>query len=381
MRSFGIYFKNDSSQGKNVNSTNDSSEGKDYNPTEVHVNLLKIRNQKGISYYLDFGLFFSIAIKELRFYFPFYIYSSDIVDLGNLLAKNNDVLCLIFHANMSASFSGQNCYTHVRNLDDNSSFVLYQLGESNLEVVHTQIQSLIPTQTSSPVQGTILNIRLKGEYSFQPPFVDCKDCTKKEDNKPERCYIRFRVPIKDINSFKHSANISDDFFQSAFSKIDMIDFRINDRREIDKKVLENLREGSFSAFQFNEAHFFYVADSKENIRNGSVIHKDCRIMERERWKDYFPETENINYLAYHWEKRCKSDKDNFTEFCIFFNTIYPERNWLRILLYIFVVILLSFVGSMLSFEFDCGRENILKILIVLILSCFVLWQFFTNKDY
>lgn len=358
MRSFGIYCKLDGQKSINA---------------KIHVNLLKIKNEK-TSCFLDFGLLFPIDIKELRFYFPFYIEIKDVEDLGSLLAKNNDVLDLIFHTDMSTSSFGQNCYTYVQSSnEEDSSFALYQLGENNLNIKHTN------TSVSQQMQGTILNVQLKGEYSFSPA---CQDCEKKDKSKPKNCYIRFRIPVSNRNMdiFRHSANISDDLFQSAFSKIDMIDFRINDRREIDKKVLETLEDGSYKAFQFEEAHFFYVADSKENIRNGSVIHKDCRIMERERWNDYLPATENVNYLAYHWEKSNLMGR-SLSEFCIFFNTIYPERNWLRILSYSFVVILLGFLGSMLSFDINNECEIVVKSLIVFIMFCFILWQFRNNKNY
>lgn len=106
-----------------------------------------------------------------------------------------------------------------------------------------------------------------------------------------------------------------------------------------------------------------MAETKENIQNGSSLKIDSRLLERDLWKNYIPEgAKDTTYIAHHWKKRKEKiirgdsgEEDevkytSFKDYRIFFTSVYPKIKWIRLIVYLSVVILLSWIGSMLSFN-------------------------------
>lgn len=120
-------------------------------------------------------------------------------------------------------------------------FWLYVLGENNFKV------------SDIKPNGSIVNVQIlstpKKNGGIQPAS---------NDKKPKRnLYFRFRVEDIPENSIFYEENISNDFLQSAFSKTEMIDFRINEVREMNPKAYEEITKDK-TFLPFSKIHFFLL---------------------------------------------------------------------------------------------------------------------------
>lgn len=164
--------------------------------------------------------------------------------------------------------------------------------------------------------------------------------------------MRFRIYVENIKEIVRTEILSNDLLQAAFSRMDLFDIRLNEKREIPSKVEEKMKKEQFDLCSFDKLHFFYIVDTHETIDNGIDIRKDSRLLENEQWFDYEPHSNiaNVNYIAHHWKKKREEDKP-ISHFSLFFSTIYPRLSVVRLAAYFSIVIILGWIGSMLSFSF------------------------------
>ena len=160
-----------------------------------------------------------------------------------------------------------------------------------------------------------------------------------------------RLFVENNSKFVITEHVSNDLLQAAFSQTDLFDLRFNEKREIDGKVLEKMKTEKFEPMQFNKIHVFYIADTRENVENGSSLKIDSRLLEKEHWLNYEPENKlhNTNYVAHHWRKK---ESKSFSDASVFFITKYPNIDIWRLMSYFSVIIILGWMGSMLSFTIN-----------------------------
>lgn len=178
-------------------------------------------------------------------------------------------------------------------------------------------------------------------------------------------YVRFRVFVEDINEIVRTEILSNDLLQAAFSRMDLFDIRLNEQREIPSKVDEKMKKKHFGLCTFNKLHFFYIVDTHETIDNGVDVRKDSRLLENEQWKEYEPQSniKGLNYVAHHWKKIPTTESNGeFRHFNLFFSTIYPKLSSVRLLAYFSIIVLLGWLGSMLTFSVKdlqpCNNDTI-----------------------
>lgn len=339
----------------------------DKNEVELHINLWKIKN--GIvrikpNLVFDFGIKFDSTISELCLFLPFRIPKKHgYKDLGKCLSSNRNLLNAVFNEDMICQSANNHCFSKVSVNDIESGtdskdkdFYIYHLGEDNISVVN-YIED-------SEIKGTYLTINIHGNPSNNDNVKNV-----------EKYYVRFRIYVKDIKEIVQTEILSNDLLQAAFSRMDLFDIRLNERREIPSKVEEKMKKDNFKLCSFKKLHFFYIVDTHESIKNGIDIRKDSRLLENDQWIEYEPQSniEGINYIAHHWKK--KEDKV-FSHFSLFFTSIYPKLSLVRLLAYFSIIVLLGWCGSMLSFPgndlFPLDiHSNWISFSIVLIIFLFV----------
>lgn len=308
---------------------------------EFHVNIWKVEEGRVFlrpRLCLDMGVLFPKSCKALCFYLPFEIEDS-IVDLSDYLSSDKQTLSAVFNTEVKCWPNGnQNFYNVIFPEDTDRQFYLYKLGDLNIEKT--------PVGNDSK-DGIFLTVKINGEPS--------KDA-EKSDIDSDQIYVRFRLRLKKACTFVRSEHISNDLLQAAFSSTDLYDIRINESRVLSSKIKEQMELNSFLPFMFEKIHLFYMVDTRENVDNGSSLKQDTRIVEKEQWGRYLPESSlhNTTFVAYHWKKRKKAKigglEEPFESFNVFFSTIYPKTNGWRLAAYTFVVVMLGFLGSMLSFR-------------------------------
>lgn len=308
------------------------------NTVEFHINLWKSKN--GVvkimpNLIFDFGIKFESTITELCIFLPFRISKElGVEDLGKCLSTNRDLLNAVFNEDMICQSASNHCFSRITNnanCSEQESFYIYHLGEDNYKVEdYTE---------DSKVKGTYLTINISGIPSNE------------EKTPTEKYYVRFRVYVENISEIVRTEILSNDLLQAAFSRMDLFDIRLNEKREIPSKVEEKMKKQKFELCTFNKLHFFYIVDTHESIDNGIDIRKDSRLLENEQWIQYVPHSDiaNVNYIAHHWKKKMEKDKP-ISHFSLFFSTIYPRLSIVRLVAYFSIVIILGWIGSMLSFS-------------------------------
>lgn len=296
---------------------------------EIHINLWNVRTNEDKNFYaIDFGLKYSKEVEAIKIVLPFVTNKEDFSDLAHVLTSNKDLLCTVFNADMSISSEHSDSIHDVTNLDSGESMSIYELSGRNL------------TWKEFDQESNCTELLIN-------PLYD------KKKIKEDKVYVRFRIRLHDINMFAHTRKLSNDLIQSAFSSTRLFDIRLNDKREIDKKLIEGILYERFHIVKIQKLHFFYMADAGESLENGSNISLGTRMLEKERWNPYLGDNEmNTEYLAYHWKlDQLKPDGNNnksYSTFSVFFKTNYTSYDIRRILRYTIIVVLLSFFGSLLA---------------------------------
>lgn len=310
---------------------------------EIHVNFWNTEINDVVShkrkhlYALDFGVVCPLNLKELVLLIPAKVEKDQFVDLVSRLASDRELMCTVFNENLTIASKPTKSYHLIRNEDESLLFLLYELSNENIVDIN---------------------------YSRDNGYTVIKIANNLETIPPKTAkniYVRFRILLNDVHAFSIQRNVSNDWFQSAFSSSYMFDFRLNDVRELDKKVSEKLKHDHYEMAKLNKVHFFYMADADEVVENGSSMKLDSRLLETQRWHSYFGNNVQLNRenLAHHW-KKCilktvrKDDEGKqvdeyvrtpFDDFSLYFKVVYSHYKYRRVLIYSTIVFILGFLAS------------------------------------
>lgn len=350
MKSIGLFWMSSGQQDENscphkeeCEIVKQSNAVKKEEEFEVHVNLWStdihdITSQKRRHLYaLDFGIVCPLNLKELVLLIPAKVEKEQFVDLVNRLASDRELMCTVFNDNLTIESKPTKSYHLIRNDSRTIQYLLYELSNENI----------VDVNFSQDNGYTVIKIENNlGEIPLETA---------------ENLYVRFRIILNDVKTFAIQRNVSNDWFQSAFSSSYMFDFRLNDVRELDKKVSEKLIHEHYKMAKLNKVHFFYMADADDVVENGSSMKLDSRLLETQRWHSYFGNNIQLNRenLAHHWKKcllkTIKKEEDGktvdefvrtpFDDFSLYLKVVYSHYKYRRMLIYSTIVFILGFIAS------------------------------------
>lgn len=349
MKSIGLFWKPSEQEKENTCSHKEECKiikqdvAKKEDEFEIHVNFWNTEINDVVShkrkhlYALDFGVVCPLNLKELVLLIPAKVEKDQFVDLVSRLASDRELMCTVFNENLTIASKPTKSYHLIKNEDESLLFLLYELSNENIVDIN---------------------------YSRDNGYTVIKIANNLETIPPKtakKIYVRFRILLNDVHAFSIQRNVSNDWFQSAFSSSYMFDFRLNDVRELDKKVSEKLKHDHYEMAKLNKVHFFYMADADEVVENGSSMKLDSRLLETQRWHSYFGNNVQLNRenLAHHW-KKCilktvrKDDEGKqvdeyvrtpFDDFSLYFKVVYSHYKYRRVLIYSTIVFILGFLAS------------------------------------
>jgi hypothetical protein len=281
---------------------------------ELHFNLWKAPS-KNNSYvrFIDIGIMLerTDSIKELKIYLPVQIKKESIKDIVKGFVDDNNLVCAIFNENYQTK-NLPNSKTHqISDSGNQHLFDIYNLDTTDYVV-------------ENKFGGSIIKII--------PP------------QSKNKTYFRIRINHEYCQSLISVQRPSNAFIQSAFSKIELTDFRVNEVRDLNHSLLEEInRECSL---KISKWHFFYMISSNEEIVNYHAPFISCRNLEGDRWKKYVGQ-DAVKWkkpmLAYHWKKA-----DNSNSFSILIKSKYESNNWWTILIYLIGLTILSIGFNIIS---------------------------------
>ena len=355
---------------------------------ELHFNYWSLPSTKYD--YLDIGVKLSSLPKEgefenvfksLNFYLPFN--KEDIeyhYELGELVCKEDELIPAIFNGELLSKD-------------------VYQTGQYELNISNFQRPLRVITQIQEDQEGSFQGVKIsnlfdephKGvQLSFPVKLFKLTNRKKTTDQEqdqehktaPDR-YIRFRVVIKQGkgNPLSSIESRKGAFLTGNFERDEIVDFRINESRNLPGTVRAQLFDNS----NIKLVHFFLIRDSSNDLKISHTSYKRCRILENGLWNSYlclsskngapFAEakgrfrnllnwikrkihlksskpaqiSENDRTLIYHWSEKQKSDEkkalDHFAAFSKFTST---RTGYLHLIRFAIVVLVIGMVASSLS---------------------------------
>ena len=323
MDSIGIYYTT------KVNKTPNDPSGTI--STDLHVNYIKGKSHDNDGYkrILDFGLKIiddARKIDSIYFYFPFTSTEANITDLGEI-CSNHEFLSTLFNENYTVSNDSNNSYYRAEPVSsEKETFYLYKLGKENYKVSKiSNNHTLLQIQIKSLPRQNGLEVKDKDKLSI---------------------YFRFRLHDLPINKIFHLEKMSNNFLQSAFSKVEMLDFSINEIRKMSAKVQEELSAENRIALRFKKIHFHFIGSSDDEQIDGSTHYRDCALLDAERWGNYLSDIDIKNHqcIAYHWCMKSEEGK-TIPGYNIFFRTTFKDLSKGTLIKYLLIMVALGAMGS------------------------------------
>ena len=371
MKSFGIFYKKEDGQTETVGSS------------EVQINIWKLTTEGRKSYYVDFGLQFNPSIKEVFVLVPFLTDKNNVKDLGCVISKDSELISRLFNTDTTSNHSAQSSFTPVSK-DAGRSFEICALDVDN----KTEFEEI----KSGDITYTLINFKIPQKTEPEKQEAEKNKTTTGVEKPMYDYYIRFRIIVDSKSHLSTTENVANDVIQSAFSKLELFDVRLNDTRYIPSNVSQIIyNDKKCRPFYFQKVHFFYMVDVKESMQTTSPACHDSRFLQYCDWKNYL-DSENIkekNFLSYHWKKvKSEQSKENIKSFQLCYSCLFPDRNTKQLLAYAGLAIILGFFGSMLCFSFSSIFTGIpswavwakIAVILVLILLESIYFIFFNKKS-
>lgn len=306
---------------------------------DLHINYWKLPRKDGnYNRAIDFGVYLedlSESLDTITITVPFTIQKEAISDLSKYLHAEDFTSYLFGSSYQVLTLNDCPTYRYAKDRKGGKSFCIYELCSNSITV-------------SKLVRGSKITISFLSEPKN---LNEIKETVEGGENTSSyNLYLRFRIGKLEKESFCFTEDISNDFIQSAFSRSEMSNIKINELREIDHNDVQELTNQN-SFVTFNKLHFFFIGSSEDEAVSGSTPYDSCSLLEPLIWKDYIADLNPLNKkcISYHWSSVNK-EKHN-----IFFKTVYSSRNLSKQVKYAIVVVLLSAFGS---FVYDIVKESV-----------------------
>lgn len=317
------------------------------NKVELHINYWSLETKQACNY-LDIGLKLELvneeSFKSINFYFPFKMGKEAYMgNLGNVICSTDDLIELIFNERLKSSFEGVN-FKDI-NFDSKDSEILRLYKELDIGNESTNVKFIQDEENGS----TRINIPM-----------DILDISKVNDKRVYH-YFRFRLKLtpEHVKILSQNYEPQDRLVVSKFEKIEVIDFRLNELRDLPASVSNCLNKN----FILEQIHFFLIRDIHDELKLSHAKYKRCRLLEKEVWNPYlkFKSEQAIlpsQMLIYHFEKSNKvlnQGTNHIDRFNAFAKFVRVKVTFPNILVFILSVIMLGAMGSLLATVFIESR--------------------------
>lgn len=329
MQSFGLWYKKRTyKDGEEIIETGEVD-------FSLHINFWFLEDIRGIKTkikypYIDIGVKIKNykGIEGITFYCPFEISENNIVDLSQKMSTKSNAT-MVF--NDECEIKTINSYTCVTFSDDSKSLLF--LMDEMIEDTY-RIESM---------NG---NSRIIFDFSNFHKYVE-KDSMLNEIND---LYIRFRIKDIDLkDKIYFDSEPLNKSFESAFSGTRVLDFKINEKRNIDEKLQAKMVVGEQQWAEFSKVHFLVMEPSSYDLTSFSNYDMSCRELEENMWDDYLDAEIDFSkghVLAYHW-KGCQQKEigKRLKDFSCFAKINYSKMQYPSIFSFVIMAIALGILGD------------------------------------
>jgi len=292
----------------------------------LHINFWKLKKTKwkvlsfqrsNKEYMLDLGMMIDgfKEIENLYIFIPLSIKKNDIIDLGNILSSEDKLLDAVFNENY-----------HIDKAIREKHHPILQDEKPIFTLMNTKGSEFVTVEQKEP--GSIISFSIK--------HLSSKITT-------QSIYIRFRVPIKMKDRFIYHHSNKCTALYSAFSRTEVIDFRINAIRLYTESLTDLIGKGF--VLKLKKINFFALRPATDDLVTSS--HKAMvRELEKGIWQPYLIDAkyETNNILAYHMKVEADEPDKAIDSEGFFLKFIYSKSNWRTIIIYLIFLFFFS-VGA------------------------------------
>ena len=158
--------------------------------------------------------------------------------------------------------------------------------------------------------------------------------------------LRIKVPPNQKNGFVSTNRPKDSAFLSTISTNEIIEFRLNERRNFSPAIRERLRQKGCSLINISAVHYFLIRDMGVEMTQSHTNFKKMRRLEPWIWDRYLQECPGFSpdkMIIYHWSTPADKPPESFTALATF-RAYYTTS----LFFYGVVVVLLGAMGSALQ---------------------------------
>lgn len=299
----------------------------------VHVNLWSLKDvkteEKINAPFLDVGLKISnfSQLQSITFHCPFVIKKEDedIIDLSDKLSTKENAT-IIF--NTDCEIATKDSYTIV-NLSDEESLLIFPLKQS--------FPGIFKIEKLEDFPKTNIVFEFENFLKYISKVKKLKDV--------QNIYIRFRIKSDGLkDSLYFDSELLNKSFESAFSGTRVIDFKINEKRNIEEKIKADVLINGHTWAKLKKVHLLVMEPSSYDLTSFSEGNMTCRELEAQIWDDYLEtkiDFSKSHVLVYHWKSKGKNKSD----FSCLIKIKYSNTRKIKILSYMLMVVGLGILGS------------------------------------
>jgi len=274
--------------------------------------LWKLGKRRSANCFLDIGLMIQDAtrVSHVNIFIPQPVARSNIEDLGITFRENPDLVSTLFNEDYRISSGAQEKIVEVLSVDRIPIFYIYVLDLDSDVLIENAFG------------GSIIKIRIPQELA------------------DKKHYYRIRLKNPYVDSISHIYTTPNSVLESAFSQTELVDFRINEKRNLNYSLLERIHsEGEVS---FNKTHLFLMREASDDYVYSHKPPNDSRQLEVDLWKGYIGGDYSFDkMIAYHWK-----ETDTHHSFSAFVKFRYIRCNPLTIATFIVIIIILGFLSGL-----------------------------------
>lgn len=284
-------------------------------------------------------------INAFVLYCPFTLDRKQVLDLYDvLISSQSRVLGAVFNEKCKVTSTDSKPYASVEFLGgSNDGFTLCKIANS-----------ISIKDAPDDVPGCFIRIALS-------------------DNLPDGAlYFRFRIIGPGVSSLVQKYDSKDSPFNSAFSRVEIVDFRFNDYRTL-PDCANNRVEAKYPSFRLNsmQAHFLLMVDSGVDV-DSSVTLKEKRLLEDGLWDNYLKVGHSVseskrfgrrraasdfsNLVAWHWKKGDLAPVDGYRMYLKLRIHVCNFKTIVKYLFYLFVI----------TVSFDLAEKPVIDFLSMLV---------------
>jgi hypothetical protein len=306
---------------------------------ELHFNLWRDLNASLETNFLDVGIRIRSSfqqVKQFYLYLPRRIGNDDLQDLSQML-KFGQTLDAVFNSVIALGDQGDRYYKTVE-------------SGRHFTTVHS---------VDFGLNGDVRVESLENDDGSTGSLIVFTEglCARLRQQQSEGCinsYIRFRLYLKGDASelFSQEVNVNDRFTVPIIGRLELTEFRLNEKRSYPTRIAELARSGQFYVRQI---HYFLIRDLRYELTMQHKQFRKVRRLEGKLWRHYLlrnggsesvAEYERLadRMVIYHWREDAQDSRpvEDFVAFASFRAT---SRN---IWLYLIFAVLLGALGSTLA---------------------------------